>query len=126
MASVKTNDPNRDAHLRTTDFFDVERHPTMHFVSRGLSGGANGLTWALAGDLTVYGVTRPAVLDVEFHGTEKHRDDLHAGFSATGEIRRIDFGIDFGLRPIGGDKLAVAHRIPFELDLQFVEPAPVD
>jgi polyisoprenoid-binding protein YceI len=124
MGSVNTNDANRDAHLRTTDFFDVEKHPSMHFVSTGLSGGEDGVTWELAGDLTINGITKPTVLDVEFHGTEKHREDLHAGFSATGEIRRSDFGIDFGILPLGGDKLALADKVPFELDLQFVEPAP--
>lgn len=124
MGSVNTSDATRDAHLRTTDFFDVDKHPTLHFVSTGLSEGEDGVTWELAGDLTINGITRPTVLDVEFHGTEKHREDLHAGFSATGEIRRSDFGIDFGILPLGGDKLALADRVPFELDLQFVEPAP--
>lgn len=124
MGSVNTSDPNRDAHLRTTDFFDVEKHPTLHFVSTGLSGVGDGATWELSGDLTINGITRPTVLDVEFHGTEKHREDLHAGFSATGEIRRSEFGIDFGILPLGGDKLALADKVPFELDLQFVEPAP--
>ncbi|HEX3620683.1 MAG TPA: YceI family protein [Acidimicrobiales bacterium] len=124
MGSVNTSDPGRDAHLRTTDFFDVEKHPTMHFVSTGLTDGGDGVSWELAGDLTINGITKPTVLDVEFHGTEKHREDLHAGFSATGEIRRSEFGIDFGILPLGGDKLALADKIPFELDLQFVEPAP--
>jgi polyisoprenoid-binding protein YceI len=122
MGSVNTNDPARDGHLRTTDFFDVDKHPTMHFVSTGISGGEDGVNWELAGDMTINGVTKPAVLEVEFHGTEKHREDLHAGFSATGEVRRSDFGIDFGILPLGGDKLALADKVPFELDLQFVEP----
>jgi polyisoprenoid-binding protein YceI len=122
LASVNTNNADRDAHLRNTDFFDVDKNPTMRFTSTGLTGGAGG-SWELAGDLTVNGITRPVVLDVEFNGTEDFRGDLHAGFSATGELRRSEFGIDFGLMPLGADKLALADKVPFELDLQFVEPA---
>lgn len=78
--------------------------------------------WKLAGDLTVNGVTKPVVLDVEFNGTEDFHGTLHAGFSATGELKRSDFGIDFGMMPMGGDKLMLADKVPFELDLQFLEP----
>jgi polyisoprenoid-binding protein YceI len=122
MSSVNTNNPDRDAHLRTTDFFDVDQHPTMRFISTAVAPGEDGGTWTVTGDLTINGITKPVTLDVEFSGTEDFRGDLHAGFSATGELRRSDFGIDFGMMPLGADKLALADRVPFELDLQFVEP----
>src|SRR5262245_40049110 len=70
LASVSTGQPDRDAHLRSTDFFSVERHPAMRFVSTGIAG--DGETWALSGDLTLNGVTRPIALDVEFHGEQEH------------------------------------------------------
>jgi polyisoprenoid-binding protein YceI len=120
MASVNTNNDDRDAHLRNTDFFDVDRHPTMQFTSTGLS--ADGDEWRLGGDLTINGITRPVSLAVEFNGVEPFRENRHAGFSATGELKRSEFGIDFGMLPMGGDRLALADKVAFELDLQFVEP----
>ena len=124
MASVNTNNPDRDAHLRTTDFFGVDQHPTMRFSSTGVTSGADGVTWQLAGDLTINGITNPVVLDGEFNGVETYREDRHAGFSVAGELRRSEFGIDFGILPLGSDRLALADKVAFELDLQFVEPKP--
>jgi polyisoprenoid-binding protein YceI len=123
MASVNTNNDDRDAHVRNTDFFDVDKHPTMRFTSTGLNPDDAGETVKLAGDLTINGTTKPIVLDVEFGGVEDFRGTNHAGFSATGELRRSEFGIDFGAIPMGGDKLMLADKVAFELDLQFVEPA---
>ena len=123
MGSVNTNNQDRDAHLRSTDFFDTERHPTMEFRSVKLTGQDS--EWELDGELTINGITRPITLDVEFSGLSPFPPPdglLHAGFSAGGELRRSEFGIDLGLMPIGADKLALADKVRFELDLQFVEP----
>jgi polyisoprenoid-binding protein YceI len=122
MASVDTNNADRDQHLRTTDFFAVDEHPTMTFESVDISGA--GRDWVLTGELTINGVTKVVELEVEFNGTEMFRDtELHAGFTAEGEIRRSDFGIDFGIVPLGGEKLALSDKVRWELDLQFVAPA---
>jgi polyisoprenoid-binding protein YceI len=123
MASVDTSNADRDAHLRSTDFFDIERHPTMSFRSTGIEDAGDG-EYRLHGDLAINGVTRPVTLDVEFFGTEVFPGDehVHAGFEATGTIKRSDFGIDFGLA-LGGDKVLLGDKIKVELDLQFVEPA---
>lgn len=122
LASVSTGQPDRDAHLRSTDFFSVERHPEMRFTSSGIAGG--GEAWELAGDLTLNGVTRPLTLAVEFNGMERHPRDqrLRAGFTATGMLRRSAFGIEFGLLPLGGDKLTLGDEVKIEIDIQFVEP----
>ena len=122
MASVDTNNADRDAHLRSTDFFNIEHHPEMCFESTGIT--RIGEEWRLSGNLTLNGVTRPIVFAVEFNGTEVFptTSRQHAGFSATGELRRSDFGIEFGIMPIGVDKLALSDTVKFELDLQFVEP----
>lgn len=121
MASVDTNNPDRDQHLRSTDFFGVENHPTMDFRSTGVSG--SGADWILEGELTINGITKLVELEVEFNGTEVYRDDeVHAGFTAEGELRRNDFGIDFGIIPLGGEKLALSDKVRWELDLQFVAP----
>jgi polyisoprenoid-binding protein YceI len=120
MSSVDTNNADRDQHLQTTDFFDVDKHPTMVFESTGISG--DGADWILEGELTINGITKLVELEVEFNGTENYRDDVHAGFTAEGELRRDDFGIDFGIIPLGGEKLALSDKVRWELDLQFVAP----
>jgi polyisoprenoid-binding protein YceI len=121
LSSVDTNNADRDAHLRTSDFFDTDKHPTMTFRSTAVTGGDEN--YQLRGDLTILGVTKPVTLDVRFNGTETFPGDhsTHAGFTATGEIRRSDFGIDFGLIP-GAEKILLGDKIKIELDLQFVAP----
>jgi polyisoprenoid-binding protein YceI len=122
LDSIDTNNDDRDAHLRSTDFFSTEIHPTMRFVSTAISG-ANA-DWQLTGLLTLNGITKPITLDVEFNGLQEFpgQNKRHAGFSATGSLRRSEFGIEFGLMPLGVDKLALADEVKIELDLEFVEP----
>ena len=122
LASINTNNADRDAHLRSTDFFSTDEHPEMHFVSRGIRPA--GDTWRLQGDLRLNGRTRPVTLEVEFNGVQDFpgQNVRHAGFSAAGSIRRSEFGIEFGLLPIGMDTLALGDEVKIELDLEFVEP----
>jgi polyisoprenoid-binding protein YceI len=121
LSSVDTNNADRDAHLRGTDFFDTEQHQAMSFRSTSIVG--SGEDYELVGDLTIAGKTQPLTLEVEFHGTEVFPGDqsTHAGFSATGQIKRSDFGIDFGIIP-GAEKLMLSDKVKIELDLQFVAP----
>jgi polyisoprenoid-binding protein YceI len=121
LSSVDTGNADRDAHLQSNDFFDTEQHPRMTFRSTSITGA--GADYELAGELTINGVTKPVTLDVEFNGTEVFPMDqsTHAGFSATGEIRRSAFGIDFGIIA-GAEKLMLGDKIKIELDLQFVAP----
>lgn len=122
LASVDTGQPDRDAHLLTTDFFDADKNPTMTFRSTQISA-VDDDRYELAGELTINGVTKPARFAVEFNGTEVFPADgsVHVGFSATGEVRRGDFGIDFNM-PLGVDKLALGEKVKVELDIQFVAP----
>jgi polyisoprenoid-binding protein YceI len=118
-ASVDTNNPDRDAHLRSTDFFSVEINPELAFVSsaiRELGGGE----YEADGDLTINGVTKPITLNVEFTGTQVHPGDgkEHAGFVATAQVLRDDFGIDFNM-PLGLDVFALGKKIDVEIDIQF-------
>ncbi|WP_101832800.1 YceI family protein [Frankia canadensis] len=121
LASINTNQADRDAHLRSTDFFNLAEHPTMAFASTAVS--AEGEQYALRGDLTINGVTKPITLAVEFYGTDTHPADgrVRSGFSATGELSRADYGITFNL-PLGAGKLALADKVKIELDLQFIAP----
>jgi polyisoprenoid-binding protein YceI len=122
LASVDTNQPDRDAHLRSTDFFSTDQHPEMIFRSTAVRAVGQG-EYHLDGELTINGITRPVGLDVEFSGIEVFPADgsTHAGFSATTEVNRNDFGIDFNM-PVGMDKMALGQKVKVELDLQFVAP----
>jgi polyisoprenoid-binding protein YceI len=115
LASLDTGNPDRDAHTRSADLLDVEKRPTMTFRSTRVSG--EGEDWTMAGDLTIGDVTHPITLAVEFGGVVDSPVDQrrHAGFEATGEIRRSDFGLDFGAG-------FLADVVKIQLDMQFVEP----
>jgi polyisoprenoid-binding protein YceI len=123
MASVDTNQPDRDAHLRSTDFFSAEQHPEMTFRSTAVRARSDG-EYEMTGDLTINGITRSVTLEVEFNGIEDFPGDgkTHAGFSATTEINRDDFGVDFNM-PLGIDKVGLGQRVKVELEMQFVAPA---
>ena len=114
MASVDTNQPDRDAHLKSTDFFSAEQHPEMTFRSTAVRARSDG-EYEMTGDLTINGITRSVTLDVEFNGIEDFPGDgkTHAGFSATGEINRMDFGVCSSV-PIGGGLASDKVRIEIE------------
>ena len=122
MASVDTNQPDRDAHLRSTDFFSADEHPTMTFASTAIRDTGDG-EYEADGDLTINGITKPATLAVEFTGSIVHPGDgkEHAGFIATTQILRDDFGIDFNM-PLGVEKFALGKKIDVEIDIQFTAP----
>ncbi|MEO8591944.1 MAG: YceI family protein [Candidatus Solibacter sp.] len=94
-SSIHTRDEQRDAHLKSADFLDVEKFPTIEFVSRKISG--SGDEWKVTGDLTIHGVTREVVLDVDGPAPEA-RDpwgNTKTGASATTKISRKDFGLSW-------------------------------
>ncbi|CAL9423795.1 YceI family protein [Streptomyces griseomycini] len=115
LASINTGNADRDAHVRASDLLDVEKRPTMDFRSTRVSG--EGEDWTMEGELTIGGVTRPVTLAVEFGGLVDVPMDgsRHAGFEATGEIRRSDFGLDFAPGLLG-------DVVKIQMDMQFVEP----
>lgn len=120
LSSIDTNQPDRDAHLRGTDFFGVDAHPRLEFESTSIVDRGDG-EYEATGNLTLHGVTHPVVLAVEFNGSLTHPGDglEHAGFVATTQILRDDFGIDFNM-PVGIDKLALGKKIDVDIDVQFV------
>ncbi len=116
LASIDTSNEMRDNHLRSAELFDVENRSTMSFRSTRFQGA--GTDWTLDGELTIGEVTRPLSLAVEFGGVQSVFDGTrHAGFEATGEIRRKDFGLEFG--PVGA---VLGDVVKIELDLEFIEP----
>jgi polyisoprenoid-binding protein YceI len=121
LGSVDTNQPDRDAHLQSTDFFNAADHPTMTFASTAIT--EDDEAYSMMGDLTINGITRSVTFDVVFNGAEVFPGDqkLHSGFEATGELRRSDFGIDFNM-PLGMGKLALGEKVKIEIDAQFIAP----
>ena len=119
MASVTTGDEGRDEHLKSADFFDVETYPTMTFLSTGIRG--DGADYVLTGTLTIKGVAKTVELDLEFEGVSPDPwGGTRVGFSATGEINRRDFGLDFDVKRDTGGAL-VSEKIKIELEVQAVK-----
>ncbi len=118
VASVDTNAEQRDAHLRTGDFFLVEEHPTATFKSTSISGTADDLT--IVGDLTLRGVTKPITLKGEFGGLQTDGyGNLHAGANATTKINRLDFGVAFNA-PLDNGGVLLGDDITLNFDIQVI------
>jgi polyisoprenoid-binding protein YceI len=119
MASVDTADESRDGHIKGEDFFDVATFPTMTFTSTKLTQEGEG--FEVTGDLTIKGVTRSVILELEFNGVSKDPwGGTRAGFSAETEINRKDFGLEWNVVMETGGVL-VGEKIKIELDIQAVQ-----
>jgi polyisoprenoid-binding protein YceI len=122
-ATVETGMEARDSHLRSPDFLDVENHPAMSFRSTSIA--PRGDRWAITGDLTIRGVTRPVVLEAEALGIVKGMDGRrHAGFEASTKIKRSDWGLTWNVGLEAGGWL-VSDEIAIELEVAADEVAPV-
>jgi len=117
-ASVDTKDAGRDEHLRGADFFHVEEHPEWTFVTTDVL--AKGDRWAVTGDLTIAGVTRPVVLDTEVAGlvTDPWGNDRVA-FTASTEVNREDFGHTWNAALEAGG-LLVGKTVKIDLEVEAV------
>jgi polyisoprenoid-binding protein YceI len=122
-ASISTNDDQRDAHLRSADFLDVEKFPTITYRSTKIERKGEG-EWKVTGDLTIHGVTRPVVLDVE--GPEPESKDpwgnFRTGASARTKIKRSDFGLTWNAALEAGG-LLVGDELKIELELSLIKAA---
>ena len=117
MASVDTRSADRDTHLKSADFFDVENYPTMRFVSTSFDGER------LTGDLTIKDVTKPVTFEVEFNGVQADPwGNTKAGFEAEAEIKRADWGLTWNAAIEGGGVL-VSDKIKIVLDVQLLKQA---
>jgi polyisoprenoid-binding protein YceI len=118
-ASVDSRDEKRDEHLRSADFFDVAQFPAITFRSTGIRADGDG--WKLDGDLTIKGVTRPVVLDVEFDGASPDPwGGVRAGFTATTQVDREDWGLTWNVALETGG-LLVGKKVKLELEVELVK-----
>jgi polyisoprenoid-binding protein YceI len=118
LASINTRDEQRDAHLRSPDFFETDTYPAMTFTSTSVT--PDGDDYTVVGDLTIKGTTRPVELSLEFNGV--HPDPwggTRAGFSAETEISRKEFGVDFEV-PMDGPGVVVGDKIKVALEVEAV------
>ena len=120
-ASINTREDQRDAHLKSADFFDVDKFPTLSFQSTRVSRVADG-ELAVTGELTIHGVTRNVVFTVE-GPTAPGKDpwgNTRIGLSATTKINRKDFGLTWNAALETGGIL-VGDEVTITLDVQFVK-----
>jgi polyisoprenoid-binding protein YceI len=114
--SIDTGDEQRDAHLRASDFFSADEHPTMTF--RSTTVRPSGSDYEVDGELTIKGVTKPVTLSLEYNGTSPDPwGGTRAGFSAETEINRRDFGLDFDVKLDTGGAL-VGEKIKIQLEVE--------
>ncbi len=95
VKSIDTDNKKRDDHLRSSDFFDADKYPTITFISKSMKKTGKD-TYKLSGDFTMHGVTKEITLDVKYGGTIKDPyGNTRAGFKLTGKLDRTDFGLKY-------------------------------
>ncbi len=118
LASVDTGDEKRDAHLRSPEFFDVENNPFMTFRSTEVRPSGDGYT--VVGELSLKGVTRTVELDLEFNGISPDPwGGLRAGYTATAELSRKDFGLEWNMALEAGGFM-VGDKVKVTLEIEAV------
>jgi polyisoprenoid-binding protein YceI len=118
VASIDTREPQRDAHLKSPDFFEAEKWPKMTFTSTRVHGGPGD--WKVTGDLTIRDVTRPVTLDLEFLGASPDPwGGKRIGFTATTTIDRTDFGLSWNAAIETGG-VVVGRDVKIEIDAEAV------
>ncbi len=121
-ASVTTGQAQRDAHLKTPDFFDIENYPEIRFVSTDVE--RDGTEWSITGDLTINAVTKPVTILFEETGEAKDPfGNLRVGFEGTVTINRTDWGLTFNAALETGGVL-VSEKVTLEFDVSAIrQPA---
>jgi polyisoprenoid-binding protein YceI len=119
LGSINTGQDQRDDHIRSADFFEVEKYPTMTYQSTGVR--VEDGEYILDGDLTLKGVTKSVPLKVEVNGFGPDAyGGTRAGFTATGEINRRDFNVNF-TAPMQNGGVVVADKIQLHLEIEAVK-----
>jgi polyisoprenoid-binding protein YceI len=121
-ASVDTNEPQRDAHLRSPDFFDAETHPELVFESTSIEA-IDEETFRITGRLTLHGVTNELVLTAEVNGTDVDPyGNEKVGLEITGQLSRGDYGMKFN-QALGSGNMLVADKVKLALDISAAKQA---
>jgi polyisoprenoid-binding protein YceI len=121
--TLNTREPNRDKHLKSPDFFDIEKYPTISFKSTSFKK-VGPEKYKVSGDLTIHGVTKPVVLDVESPETvsKDPKGNERRGATATTTLNRKDFGLTWN-KPVETGGVLVGDQVTINLDLELVKKA---
>ncbi|MFW5469897.1 YceI family protein [Knoellia sp. CPCC 206435] len=121
-ASVTTGSEQRDGHLKTPDFFDIENHPTITFASTEVV--RDGSEWAITGNLTINGVTKPVTIDFEETGSAKDPyGNTRLGFEGATTIDRTEWDLNFNAALETGGVL-VSEKVKLEFDISAIAQVP--
>ena len=112
--SINTDNEKRDAHLKSADFFDAAKYPTLSFKSKSFTK-VSDKNYKLTGDLTMHGITKTVTLDVVYNGTITHpmSKKLVAGFKISGTFNRSDFGVGEAMTGMLGDEVTLIANAEF-------------
>ena len=126
LSSIDTGNADRDAHLRSVDFFDVENHTTLEYRSTGIRYDDDE-GFVIDGELTLRGVTKQVPLALEIHGFQQTTPfgDSRTGFTATGELDRRDFGVSFN-HALEGGGVALGNKVQITLEIEAILRPPAD
>jgi polyisoprenoid-binding protein YceI len=124
VTGINTREPGRDTHLKSADFFDVAKYPTMTFKSKKVEPAAGG-GYKVTGDLTMKGVTKEVVLDVEplRPVIKDQRGASRTGTTATTKINRQDFGVNWS-RALDGGGVVVSDEVAVTIDVELISAPP--
>jgi polyisoprenoid-binding protein YceI len=118
--SIDTNQPDRDVHLKSADFFDAANHPKLTFKSKSFKKKSD-TEFKLTGDLTIHGIAKTIDLDVEFGGTIKDPwENTKAGFEISGKINRKDFGLHWNSLTETGS-VVVSEEVKLQLNVELAK-----
>jgi polyisoprenoid-binding protein YceI len=122
VASVDTNEPQRDEHLRSPDFFDAATYPELTFASSAIRP-VDDEVFEIDGEITLHGVTQPIRLTAEIQGFEQDPwGNERVGLEVTGQIKRGDFGMTFN-QALGSGNMLVSDKVKLSLDISAVKQA---
>jgi len=117
IASINTDNENRDNHLKSPDFFDAAKYPKMTFTSTSFVPTGNN-KYTLVGNLTIRDVTKPVTFDVTYGGTANAMGGVHAGFKATAKIDRFDYNLKWNMATEAGGAV-VGKEVDITVNVDF-------
>jgi polyisoprenoid-binding protein YceI len=118
--SISTNDNQRDGHLKSADFFDIEKYPQIAFAAKKYEADSDG---KITGELTMHGVTKPVTLTVDFGGIVKdHYGQTKAGLTVTGKISRKEFDLSWGAVTEAGNVI-LGDEVKINAEIQLIKKA---
>ena len=121
-ASIDTRNPDRDAHLRTNDFFDMEKYPEIRFVSTSVEA-VDPSTYRVTGELTIKDVTRPVTIDLEYTGSAVDPfGNQRIGLEGSVTVNRKDWGVSWNA-PLEAGGVLVGDKVVLELEVSAVKKA---